>query len=222
MSNTINPDKEIITAFVEAQKEMKSALKDSENPFFKSKYADLHSVDAACRSALNSHGIAISQQIDFEGDIDFIRTELLHISGTKLTSRCRLVNPKKDAQGLGIAITYMRRYSLAAICGIVTEDDDGEGARSAPAGAILAGKPTPSKHSSDNNESIEDYVVSFGKYKGQTLRDQTLGTWISYSNYLEGESKKSGKPMQGAAFELSQMIKALDMQSELIAFPTKE
>lgn len=117
--------KEFIKAFVAAQKEMKSALKESDNPFFKSKYADLASIDSACRFALNTNNIAISQQIDFEGDVDFVRTELLHVSGEKLTSRCRIINLKKDSQGLGSSISYMRRYSLAAICGVVTEDDDG-------------------------------------------------------------------------------------------------
>lgn len=114
-----------VDCFIAAQKEMKSALKDSENPFFKSKYADLTAIDAACKHALNSHGIAITQQIDFEGTTDFIRTELWHVSGEKLVSRCRLINPKGDSQGFGSSVSYMRRYSLAAICGIVTEDDDG-------------------------------------------------------------------------------------------------
>lgn len=119
-----NP-KSMIVDFISAQKEMKSALKDSPNPYFKSKYADLYSIDHACREALHNHNFAISQPLDFDGEINFVRTELIHISGEKMISRCRILNPKGDSQGFGSSVTYVRRYSLASICGIVTEDDDG-------------------------------------------------------------------------------------------------
>lgn len=116
---------ELATALVKAQSEIKSAHKDSNNPFFKSKYADLGSIWAACKEALNKNGLSVVQgpNIDGAGTV-FLETMLLHTSGQYISSECPLINVKGEMQGLGSAISYARRYSLAAICGVVTDDDD--------------------------------------------------------------------------------------------------
>ena len=114
-------------ALSKAQLIISAALKDTNNPFFKSTYADLSSVWSACRIALSENGLSVSQSI-FENARGYVLiTLLIHSSGQWIKSFCPLILPqnKSDMQALGSAITYARRYSLAAIVGVVQEDDDG-------------------------------------------------------------------------------------------------
>jgi len=114
------------TAFIKAQQEMGSALKDSANPFFKNKYANLTSVLAACLPALNKHGIGVMQPIvQIEGK-HFVKTILLHESGESMDSLTEIIfNKQNDAQAQGSGITYARRYGLQSLVSIGAEDDDG-------------------------------------------------------------------------------------------------
>jgi len=117
---------ELAMALSKAQGEMQAAIKDSINPFFKSKYADLGSVWDAARPVLCKHGLCVMQTTDVVGDKNILVTILAHSSGQWVKSSI-LINPtKNDSQGVGAAMTYLRRYSLAAMVGVVTEDDDGE------------------------------------------------------------------------------------------------
>jgi hypothetical protein len=125
MNTEIN---EIAAALAKAQTEMVGAKKDTDNPFFKKKYADLGSVMAACMGALNSNGIALVQPIA-DG---CVKTILIHSSGQSLECSVPLRVAKDDMQGLGSAITYARRYGLMAMAGIAPEDDDGNAASKAP------------------------------------------------------------------------------------------
>lgn len=121
----------IAAALLEAQKQFKDPFKDSKNPHFKSRFVSLKGVLEAVRPALHAHGIAIVQEVDFDGDRTFVRTRLLHSGGSFLESRCPVIVAKQhDPQAMGSAITYARRYGAAAICGIAPsdDDDDGEGA----------------------------------------------------------------------------------------------
>jgi hypothetical protein len=118
------PGSEIAQALVAAQKAMDPAKKQSTNPYFKSKYADLAAVFAAVKGPLNDAGIAVTQSIDVAGSGHVIKTTLLHVSGETLSSTMSLP-AVTDPQKLGSAISYYRRYSLMAICGIPSEDDDG-------------------------------------------------------------------------------------------------
>ena len=116
----------IASALVSAQKDFLSAKKTSDNPFFKSKYADLQSVISAVKESLNENGIAFIQSpTESEGDVLKLTTRLLHESGEWIedTSVCPLV--KRDPQAFGSALSYLRRYSLSAMCGIYQADDDG-------------------------------------------------------------------------------------------------
>lgn len=113
------------------QGKMSHAVKDSANPFFKSKYADLESVWGACRDLLSAHGIAIMQfpGIYTEHDKSMSLTTIIsHKSGEWLSQEMSVPVTKADAQGAGSAITYMRRYALAAVVGVVQADDDGNAA----------------------------------------------------------------------------------------------
>ena len=113
-------------SFGNAQAEIKFAVENSVNPHLKNRYADLSSVIDAIKPALNNHGIAF-MQLPEESETGIVRltTRLIHLSGEwiETTSSCPM--PKNDPQGYGSALTYLRRYSLSAICGLYADDDDG-------------------------------------------------------------------------------------------------
>ena len=120
-------------AFIEAQKEMGNATKDSLNPFFKSKYADLNSIREACLPALNKHGIAVLQPIVQVEGKNYVKTLLLHESGESMECLTEIIFAKQnDAQAQGSGITYARRYGLQSLVNVGAEDDDGNKASEAP------------------------------------------------------------------------------------------
>ena len=109
------------------------AKKDSKNPFFKSNYADLESVWDSCRDLLSSNGLAISQFPGLYSELDksmSLITILAHESGEWINQEMSVPVSKVDPQGAGSALTYMRRYALAAVVGVVQADDDGNAASS--------------------------------------------------------------------------------------------
>lgn len=121
--------KEIAAAMVNAQKNFAPALKTNTNPHFKSKYADLSACVEAVIDALNDAGIALIQRCHECDDGVIVETVFLHSSGESIESgRLHVPAVKSDPQGYGSALTYARRYSLMAACGIAPEDDDGNSA----------------------------------------------------------------------------------------------
>lgn len=122
-SETIN---ELAAALSKAQGEMQAAIKDKVNPFFKSSYADLGSVWDAARPVLSKYGLCVMQttELSADGSKTIMVTTLAHISGQWVKSFLPLNPAKNDSQGIGAAITYLRRYSLSAIVGVVCDDDD--------------------------------------------------------------------------------------------------
>ena len=121
--------KQIAIALVKAQMEMGNAIKDSSNPFFKSKYADLNAVREACMPALNKHGIVVLQPIVHVDGKNFVKTMLLHESGECLESFTEIVYSKQnDAQAQGSGISYARRYGLQSFINVGASDDDGNAA----------------------------------------------------------------------------------------------
>jgi len=124
----------IYTALAKAQSEMGKAVKDSQNPHFKSRYADLASVMNACLPALTANGIAVTHAMHW-GDTDrLMLTRFSHgASDTHIEMAVPLILGKQDMQGLGSAMTYARRYGVMGLAGIAPEDDDGNAAvQSAP------------------------------------------------------------------------------------------
>jgi hypothetical protein len=118
--------KNIASALVKAQKAFGPALKTSTNPHFRSKYADLSACVEAVIDALNNNGIFLLQKNYDCADGIMVETVFVHESGEML--ECGIVHfpaVKKDPQGYASALTYARRYSLMAACGIAPEDDDG-------------------------------------------------------------------------------------------------
>lgn len=126
---------ELFTALAKAQDEMEIASKDSSNPFYKSKYADLQSVVGSSRPYLAKHGLSVIHLLQQNDQSTYMVTQLSHSSGQYIRSRVKLSPQKTDIQSLGSYITYMKRYCYAAIVGVVTgDDDDGESAMIRPNG----------------------------------------------------------------------------------------
>lgn len=119
----------VSAALVKAQKAFGPALKTNTNPHFKSKYADLSACIEAVIDALHANGIALVQR-NIETDSGVcVETVFVHESGETLSSGpLHVPAAKNDPQGYGSALTYARRYSLMAACGIAPEDDDGNAA----------------------------------------------------------------------------------------------
>jgi len=140
----------IYTALAKAQTEMGKALKDSSNPHFKSKYADLASVMNACLGALTSNGIAVTHSTEWNETEQSLVTTFTHgASETSASIAIPLLLGKRDMQGLGSALTYARRYGVMSLAGIAPEDDDGNGAAKSP----------PSKTAQGLNDAWRDGVL---------------------------------------------------------------
>lgn len=137
----------IASALVKAQKAFGPALKSSSNPHFKSRYADLAMCVEAVIDALNDNGIALIQQTHECDSGVIVETTFIHESGETFSAgKLHVPASKHDAQGYGSALTYARRYSLMAACGIAPEDDDGNAATSAPPASrrvVAMPPPTP-------------------------------------------------------------------------------
>lgn len=120
---------QIATALVKAQRDFAPALKQSVNPHFRSKYANLGDCIDAVIDALNNNGIALVQRTHDSDNGVAVETLLVHESGETLSGGILHVPAaKQDPQGYGSALTYARRYSLMAACGIAPEDDDANAA----------------------------------------------------------------------------------------------
>jgi hypothetical protein len=137
----------IATALVKAQKAFGPALKTATNPHFKSRYADLAACVEAVIGGLNDNGIALIQRNSLDDAGVTVETVFLHESGEMLEcGKLHVPASKQDPQGYGSALTYARRYSLMAACGIAPEDDDGNaGSR----------KPIPTPDITDHLAAIE-------------------------------------------------------------------
>ena len=132
---------QVASALVKAQKEFGPALKSSSNPHFKSRYADLAACVEAVVDALNNNGIALTQRVSPSENGVIVETVFIHESGEVINcGQLHVPASKHDAQGYGSALTYARRYSLMAACGIAPEDDDGNAASKRPTAPAI---PTP-------------------------------------------------------------------------------
>ncbi len=113
-------------ALAKAQSEMEGAKKESTNPFFKSSYADLHAVIKSSFPYLSKNGLSVSQGNEVIKGAVCVTTTLMHASGQWMRSKIKLPLAKVDAQGVGAAVTYGRRYGLSAMVGIAQYDDDAQ------------------------------------------------------------------------------------------------
>ncbi len=148
---------DLAAAMAVAQTSIEGALKDSNNPHFKSKYADLSAVWSAWQKVGPANGLSVMQ---FPGECESGRMEmttlLAHKSGQWIKAALSIPLSKVDAQGYGSATTYARRYALAAAVGIAPEDDDGNAA-SNPKGAA---NDAPAKREASHS-ALKGRVRSF-------------------------------------------------------------
>lgn len=145
-SETLN---ELFTALAKAQGEMRTAGLNAENPYFKSAYADMAEIVRVSRPALTKNGLTVIQQIMPNDDgQNILHTILAHSSGQWIETRMRILPSKPDVQSLASYITYLRRYSYAAIVGVVSadEDDDGEKAVHADREVVAKGVALNTKY----------------------------------------------------------------------------
>lgn len=154
--DTSNATPELFAAISVAQGKIENATKNAQNPHFKNNYADLAEVLNTVRPVFSGEGLSLIQSTEFDGDLVSVSTVIGHKSGGFITSRASCKPVKLDAQGIGAATTYLRRYSAAAIAGISQEDEDGNNASSRSKGSQY------SFVSEKQATSIADYLESTG------------------------------------------------------------
>ena len=142
----------LAAALAKAQGAMEGAPKDANNPFFKSKYADLASVWGACRKQLSDNGLAIVQAAfgdtyDQAPSVIGVATTLVHDSGEWMRGTISMIPDKPGPQAAGSVLTYCRRYALAAMVGVYQEDDDAEAAMPARPAKWVSVAPAPKRPS---------------------------------------------------------------------------
>jgi hypothetical protein len=149
-------------ALAKAQAEMEPATKDANNPFFKSQYATLASCWQACRGPLTKHGLAVIQTTEPDNGNVTVISMLTHSSGQWVKGKLSVKPDKAGSQALGSCMSYLRRYSLSAMVGLSTQDDDAEGTMSR--GKPAAGKPqtvkNPSKKAAVKTEKPSEYTIA--------------------------------------------------------------
>lgn len=161
-------------ALSKAQGEMEAAAKDSTNPHFKSAYADLASVWAAVRGPLSRNGLAVCQFPSSEGAIAKVVTMLTHSSGEWTASELKIKSQSDSAQNIGSAITYARRYSLMAVCGIAPDDDDGNAASGREGEQKQQQKKPQRQTESRMSKEAGDH------FTGEQAEPQPLGKQVAY------------------------------------------
>lgn len=129
--DTTNATPELWAALASAQTEIQNPTKNSTNPHFKNKYADLAEVLRTVLPVFSRHKLAIIQSTSFDPALHLVQvsTVVAHSSGGYIKAEAQCVPGKTDAQGVGAATTYLRRYALTAMAGVAQEDDDGNSSR---------------------------------------------------------------------------------------------
>lgn len=185
---------ELAAALAKAQGQIEGAKKDSINQFFKSSYATLSNVWDACRKPLSDNGLSIIQCPEESENGIVIETMLIHSSGQWIKSRYAIPVSKLDAQAVGSAITYGRRYALSAIVGIAPEDDDGNAAaKHKPEEMTKTKKTLPDYPEEKFKENIAGWIARINSSK-QT-HDQIIDM-ISTKYTLSEVQKQSIKNIE--------------------------
>jgi len=167
--------KNIATALVKAQMAFGPALKTATNPHFRSRYADLSACVEAVMDGLNRNGIAMIQQCSESDTGVIVETVFIHESGEMLNcGKLHVPAVKHDPQGYGSALTYARRYSLMAACGIAPEDDDGN----------AASRKTEIKKSEVDESKMADLLAAI---EATTTEEDLKKAYVGAYAYANGE-----------------------------------
>jgi len=201
--------KNIASALVRAQRGFAPALKTSTNPHFRSKYVDLAGCIEAVVDALNAAGIALIQRTSEDSTGVTVETVFVHESGETLEcGKLHVPAAKQDPQGYGSALTYARRYSLMAACGIAPEDDDGNAASKTPAPKVSATKtdlvlPNRMNVIADvaaainERMSANDVIGAVEEYSGLTDVEEKTALWGMLDSKTRSAIKKQAETSKG-------------------------
>jgi len=191
-------------ALVAAIGELSNVPKTASNPYFKSKYAPLDAIVEATRPVLAKHGLAIQQQPLFMEGTAGVETTILHKSGHSTTTTLLLPLKDQSPQGVGSAITYARRYALAAVLGLATEDDD-DGNISTGLAKKEEARPAIAK-AMDKNPSVRPAGNAVATWRGvlptqakvaAQSKDGAAKKWVLYSV----EFNDNGKVIEALTFD---------------------
>jgi len=187
---------ELAKALSVAQGQIKGAMKDSSNPFFKSKYADLSSVWEACRGPLSANGLSVIQTTcDAPNGGVTVVTTLAHLSGQWVRGSLTLMPKDQSPQGYGSAITYSRRYALAAIVGVAPEDDDGNAASKDTAAKPSTTVKIDPKAKKEFVERVRDGLASGDEDMVRSLwaelgQEEKIVLWAEFNSQERSAMKK--------------------------------
>lgn len=178
---------QLAEAMAAAQAEIRVAVKASTNPHFRSSYADLTSIWEVCQEVLPKNGLAVFQFPSYANGLVTVTTMIAHRSGEYVVSALSLPVSKQDAQGVGSATTYGRRYGLAAAIGVVADvDDDGNaavGRPSEPAAAAPTRKTNSSrsKAASAPSNSVTTDAVFLGVRSDVSTKTNEPYTYYAFA-----------------------------------------
>ena len=192
---------DLAAALCAVQGELKPAIKQADNPFFKSKYVDLPGVWEAIRPLLSKNGLSVVQTFTASADGPTIVTTLMHKSGQWVSSELFLKPAKSDPQGVGSAITYGRRYALAAMVGVVADEDDDGNAASQGGQAYTAKVSAPFVPCSPENAAkLSEYAKikigsdaiekAFSKYDVKRVEDLDDSVAVKLIAFIQKEMNK--------------------------------
>ena len=198
--------KNIASALVRAQRGFAPALKTSTNPHFRSKYVDLAGCVEAVVDALNAAGIALVQRTSEDSTGVTVETVFVHESGEMLEcGKLHVPASKQDPQGYGSALTYARRYSLMAACGIAPEDDDGNAASKVKVSATKTELVTPHRMNVvadvaaaiNERMSANDVIGALDEFQGITDVEEKTALWGMLDSKTRSAIKKQAELSKG-------------------------
>lgn len=183
---------ELAKAMAKANLELSNVKRDKDNPYFKSRYSDLSTVYDSCRKILASNGVCVIQTTLYHNNEIVLVSTLMHESGQWIKGVYPLKPIKTDPQGYGSAMTYARRYSLLAIVGIASEDEDDDGNAANgkrvnnPSNGTSNGEKLPLK---PNHLAIKSRIKSalenLSESKDPTMMNDTLRELTGNCDYLK-------------------------------------
>jgi hypothetical protein len=198
--------KNIASALVKAQRGFAPALKTSTNPHFRSKYVDLAGCVEAVVDSLNAAGIALIQRTSQDDTGVTVETVFVHESGEMLEcGKLHVPAAKQDPQGYGSALTYARRYSLMAACGIAPEDDDGNAASRVKVSATKTDLVPTNRLSIladvaaaiGERMGVNDLIGAFEEYQGITDIEEKTALWAMLDSKTRSSIKKHAETLKG-------------------------
>ena len=182
--------KHIAAALNKAQAEMSGAKKGANNPFFKSKYADMNSVVDAVRIPFCNNGLSYSQFPIMQDNKVGVETILMHESGEWMSDILVLPMVKQDPQAAGSAITYAKRYALQSIAGIPSEDDDGNAASNQKQPANQSSQNTKWYNSFENDKQFMLVDIQSGAKTADMIISELKANGFAVSNQVADQIKQ--------------------------------